>query len=175
MGVVSVGSLLRARTRDPDGNEVGTFNAQTRPTDTQVGDLLAVAVGDLASDTGLEIPEAFWVQAGNVATYKAAMLVELSYFPEQVAAGRSPYEQIRELYLEALASLKTALTATGAVLPGEAALLPDPPSYSFPLESTLDHILGPVPGGYRTTPETSSGGQPLQGVLTHLQGVLWYG
>lgn len=144
----SVGSLLRARTRDTNGNEIGTFDATTRPTGDQVLSLINDAVEDLASSVGSDLPEAFWTKAATVAHYKTAMLVELSYFPEQVATGRSPYEQLRQLYAEALASLKAGLTEAGASVPGDAAGAPSPPSFGFPSCSTLDSVLGPPLGSY---------------------------
>lgn len=145
VSVETVGSVLRARTRDTQGNEVGTFTAETRPTGDQVNSLIGNAVGDLASAVGADLPQPLWGQAAAAATYKAAMLVELSYFPEQVAQGRSPYAQLKDLYDEALASLKVAI---GGDAPGEAPGAPSPPDYAFPLVSTLDAVLGPIPGGY---------------------------
>lgn len=148
VSVAAVGSVLRARTRDTQGNEVGTFTADTRPTADQVTLLLNTAVGDLAAAVGTDLPEKLWPQAAVVAAYKGAMLVELSYFPEQVATGRSPYEQIRELYLEALRSLTASIDDAGGHVPGGAPGVPEEPVYAFPLASTLDVVLGPPPGGY---------------------------
>lgn len=141
----AVGSILRARTRDTQGNEVGTFTPDTRPTGEQVDGLIYTAASDVSAVVGAELPEDLWSAAYAVASYRSAMLVELSYFPEQVATGRSPYEQLRDLYNESLASLLSRATGT---LPGETGGAASPPSYAFPLISTLDVILGPVPGGY---------------------------
>lgn len=147
-GVEAVGAILRARTRDTNGNEVGTFSTETRPTQEQVEGLIYVAVSDLASCVGPDIEEQYWEQAAVIVSYKVAMLVELSYFPEQVATGRSPYEQLKELYTDALACLKAAVLGGGTGLPGDPSSLPGEPSYCFPVANTLDHVLGPVPGGY---------------------------
>lgn len=144
-GVPAVGSILRARTRDTQGNELGTFTPDTRPTADQVLSLINTATGDLAAAVGADLDESLWAQAAVVASYKAAMLVELSYFPEQVATGRSPYEQLRALYLEALAALTSAVGGEAPGVPGGTV---DPPVYSFPVVSTLDAVLGPLPGGY---------------------------
>jgi hypothetical protein len=143
VGVDAVGSLLRARTRDTQGNEVGTFTGDTRPTDTQVSHLINTSLGDVSSVVGVDLLEGFWAQAAAVVSYRAAMLTELSYFPEQVATGRSPYEQLRDLYTESIKNLRLAVSVTGQA-PGE----PSPPSYAFPRANTLDVLLGPVPGGY---------------------------
>lgn len=147
----AVGSILRARTRDTQGNEVGTFNAFTRPNDDQVDGLIITAARDVSAAVGIDLPEVLWEAGGIVASYRAAMLVELSYFPEQVATGRSPYEQLRALYEESLLSLLARVKGDPPGVtpaPGNPSAPPSPPSYDFPLVSTLDYILGPVPGGY---------------------------
>lgn len=143
--VDAVGTLLRARTRNTQGVEVGTFDEDTRPTEDQVLSLINTAVEDLASVVGTELGESLWSRAATVTTYKVAMLVELSYFPEQVSRGNSPYEQLRDLYTE---SLKNFLKAAAAEAPGQAPGDVEAPCYAFPLPSVLDHVLGPVPGGY---------------------------
>ena len=146
--VAGVGAILRSRTRDTSGTEIGTFDDTTRPTEDQVLSLINEAVLGLVSAVGDDIPEQFWQQAGSVATYKTCMLVELSYFPEQIVAGRSLYDPLKELHKEALDGLRAALNEYGKNVPGEASGAPSPPSYSFPLGSTLDVVLGPLPGGY---------------------------
>lgn len=107
--------------------------------------MVSVAANDVAAAVGSEIPEDLWSIADSVTSYRAAMLIELSYFPEQVAAGRSPYEQIKALYTE---SLKNLLARSTGDVPGGEAGAPSPPSYAFPLTNTLDYALGPTPGGY---------------------------
>lgn len=146
--VGAVGALLRARTRDSHGNELGTFTADTRPTEDQVSGLLTSAAGDLSSAVGADLPQAVWQSAFTTAMYKAALLVELSYFPEQVASGRSPYEQIEELHEKALKNLRAAVEASGGDVPGGAPGVPEAPAYSFPGASSLDALLGAAPGGY---------------------------
>jgi hypothetical protein len=157
--VGAVGALLRARTRDSQGNEVGTFTADTRPTEEQVLGLITSAAGDLSSAAGADLPEAVWHSAFTAAAYKTAMLVELSYFPEQVANGRSPYEQMESLHKEALKNLKAAVEYSGGDVPGGAPGVPEAPIYSFPGASSLDALLGASPGGYDVP---NSGGRYYQ-------------
>lgn len=154
--ISSVGAILRARTRDTNSNEVGTFTAQTRPTGDQVLSMLSAAAEDLASAVGTEdLPVTALRAARTVVTYRAAMLVELSYFPEQVAAGRSPYAQLSELYAETLATLRNALEQDGVNVPdpvtpgagGGATLNPDPPSWAFPVTSLDPYYIQPWSGG----------------------------
>src|SRR5207244_4319034 len=47
-----VGALIRARTKDVNGNEVGTFNEDTRPTGALVEIIIDAAVADLIARVG---------------------------------------------------------------------------------------------------------------------------
>jgi len=153
--VASVGALLRARTRDTNGNEIGTFTEQTRPTGDQVLSLIRTAVGDLSSAVGSDLAETFHVAAQQLAVYRAAALIELSFYPEQVALGRSPYAQILALYNDALAALRLAIEDAGGEVPGdpggEAGGVPTPkaPEWAFPVrDAPLDYVLGYPLGVY---------------------------
>jgi hypothetical protein len=102
--VDDVAELLRARTKDSAGNEVGTFDDDTRPTADQVEQHIDTAYALVSTrippldDLPADLLPAF---AGLVA-YRAAMRIEKAYFPEQVQSGRSPYEQLRQEYLDDL-------------------------------------------------------------------------
>lgn len=99
--VADVGAVLRARTVDAVGNELGTFTDSTRPTDTEVTLLIGQAMTEVQAEHGDPDvpadadPSQLYGVLKREATLTAAMQVELTYFPEQVAAGRSPYEAIR--------------------------------------------------------------------------------
>lgn len=104
--LADVGALLRARTKDTNGNELGTFTADTRPTADEVTNLINKAVSRLAGRIGTDPCNAELVEdAQGVAGLYAAMLVELSYFPEQIKTGQSPYTQLKELYDDDVKSL----------------------------------------------------------------------
>lgn len=96
--ISDIGSILRARTKDVNGKELGTFTADTRPTGEEVTNLILTATGDIVDEHGANLPPDLWPQARRLSALGTAMLVELSYFPEQVATGRSPYEQLKALY-----------------------------------------------------------------------------
>lgn len=139
----SVGSILRARTRDSNGNELGTFTSATRPTDKQVLRLIDTAVNDINLVLeGKDLPEAYWPVGHTLSSYRAACLVELSYFPEQITAGRSPYEQLKTLWDDGVAGLKAALSLD--VGPGGSATVPAPvgsfPALDVPLELALGSL-----------------------------------
>jgi hypothetical protein len=125
--VADVGALLRARTKTASGSEAGTFTTETRPTADQVTALISTAAQDLVEVTGADIPESVWGSAKTAVIYRTAMLIELSYFPEQVATDRSAYPNYEKLWSEKLITLGEAvLQAGGGDLPGavDDALLP---------------------------------------------------
>jgi hypothetical protein len=82
--VDSVAQILRARTKDDQGQELGTFTAATRPTDVQVSGLIATAQADVIAQTGPLLGVLTQEAARSAVAMRTAMLVELSYFPEQV-------------------------------------------------------------------------------------------
>lgn len=106
----AVAALLHARTMDRDGNELGVFGDNTRPTGAQAAALAAQAAGDVAARIGYGLlADPLSGLATNVAAIRAAMLIELSYFPEQSAGDQSPYEQLRALYEQQLGFLSDAV------------------------------------------------------------------
>ena len=124
-----VARLLRARTKDSHGQEVGDWTADTRPTPEEVADLIDQAVGDVLAQLGpLYVVDATAEQpvlstlvtpaARTLVTLRAAMFVELSYFPEQVNSNRSAYEEYKRLYDDGLAALVGDGSGDGGVLPG---------------------------------------------------------
>jgi len=103
--VQQVADLLISRTKDKYGAEVGTFNANTRPTDTQVENLIATLIERVADMIGDDIPEALWDDAMGVVAERVAMQIEVSYYSEQVATSRSPFTQLEKNYETDLARL----------------------------------------------------------------------
>ena len=113
-----VGSLIRSRTTDKGGNEIGSFNSDTQPNATQVNENIQDVVQELYSVFGADIPDSPNTDDPDVlrrsalrcACYGAAALVELSHFPEQVAAGRSPYKAYDERYQQAMKRISKAIS-----------------------------------------------------------------
>jgi hypothetical protein len=93
--VDDIGALLRTRTKDKYGSEVGTFNADTRPTDEDVLILIQAAYDTVVALSDTDIPKACWHSARTCIAIKAAMLVELSYWPDQIPLNQSPYAALR--------------------------------------------------------------------------------
>jgi hypothetical protein len=113
-----VARLLRARTKariatgplGNTGNELGEFTGDTRPTGDQVDALIMDAASSVAARVGLAIPtEHEWI-ARRVVAIRTAMLIELSYFPEQTDGDNTIYQRLSDLYDETLSSLEGVLT-----------------------------------------------------------------
>jgi hypothetical protein len=139
VGVDEVGALLRARTKDTLGNEIGTFTPDTRPTDTQVTNLIVQATGHVKARIGGELCESgraagLEADANRLIALYAAMLVELSYFPEQVERDHSPYSRFKALWDEGIASL----IENERLLCGDDEMGRGRPAYSF--DTQVDDI-----------------------------------
>lgn len=113
--VDEVALLLRARTKDSDGREVGTFDDDTRPTSEQVEEQITAAMNLVVTRLPPwdKLPENYQPTVATIVAYRAALRIEKSYFPEQVASDRSAYEQLRQEYLDELSALTDALQAGG--------------------------------------------------------------
>lgn len=107
-----VATLLRARTKDSNGLEAGVFNGDTRPTDTQVDDIVLHAADEVYAEVGaFDSIQTVPLQnaAIRLVALKAAMLIELSFFPEQTTGDRSAFDNMRELYEANLPRLVKAI------------------------------------------------------------------
>lgn len=104
--VDDVAALLRARTKDLDGREVGTFNANTRPTDTEAQRIIDMACAEVAGISG-DVGARCEPLASSLATIRAAMWIEISHWPEQIPTGRSVYQALADQYTAGLADLRT--------------------------------------------------------------------
>lgn len=93
--VSEVAALLRARTKDSNGNELGTFNDSTRPTGTEAQVLIAQAAAEVAMRVGPAPPADLLAVTRFAVALRAATLIESSYFPEQINAESSAYTTMR--------------------------------------------------------------------------------
>lgn len=104
-----VATLLRARTKDLDGNEVGVFNDYTRPTAAEVDRIIAMAYAEISALAGASIGDRCAGTARWLTTLRAAMWVELSYWPEQVRSDRSVYAELAEQWTTGLPQLRECI------------------------------------------------------------------
>jgi hypothetical protein len=111
-----VAALLRSRTKDDAGRELGVWSDATRPTLPEVEHLIAFAAAQATDADGPLIACAPLCR--NVIALHTACLVELSYFPEQVRSDRSPYSELRELLADAVTGFDACKRSGSADDPG---------------------------------------------------------
>lgn len=130
-----VAALIRARTKIIGGAEVGDFNTQTRPTDAEAIFLIGYAEDDVLGKVQPVTTPGSEYEArvrGAIALY-AAILIELSFFPEQVNSGRSPAPMLKELYESRIKAL-IAEGETGEPQGEGDTDGPADPAWAFPVE-----------------------------------------
>lgn len=95
-----VAALLTARTKDSQGQELGEWTDDTRPTSDQVQTRIDIARALVKQGLG-PIPAKCQEGAETVVALLAALLCEAAFWPEQTVNNQSTYERLRELYLQA--------------------------------------------------------------------------
>lgn len=97
-----VGSILRARTRsDETGAESGTFSAGTRPTSTEVLELMEQAKAEVIVHCPADLttlPERLRALARRMVALRTAMFIELSLYPDQTVESDSVYDKLDRDY-----------------------------------------------------------------------------
>lgn len=139
--VQDVANYLRARTRGPSGAEIGTFTDDTVPTDDQVDGLIDAA-GPFVTGALGEVPEACQVGARSLWALKAAEMIEISYYPEQLAPGGT-VSALRALYADLLISVQSCVSGGGGG--GE-------DGDSTPPQSCFYDLCGAEPAGFGVPP-----------------------
>lgn len=104
--VADVGALLFARTKE-EMTRVGTFTDDTQPTGDQVTSLIARARRRVAMSAG-PIGERFYDDARELTAIYAGMLIERSYFPEEIGDTGSLYQELKADFETGLAALIAA-------------------------------------------------------------------
>ncbi len=117
-----VAAVLTARTFNTSSTEEGGFTGDTRPTAEQA-EVLIERAGDevrarLGQDIDEEKDETSFLYAKQLVAIRAAMWVELSYFPEETTADDSAYEALRVAFESGLATLVDSLADTSATKKG---------------------------------------------------------
>lgn len=105
--VADVASHIRSRTRGKDGDELGTFTDTTSPTDAQVRRSIDDAMPYVLNSLQVtSIPLALYDCANKMTALKAAELIEVSYFGEQLTPGGT-VDRLRALYKDLIPALLT--------------------------------------------------------------------
>jgi hypothetical protein len=112
----NVAALLRARTKDLDGQELGDFTDNTRPTGPEVDTIIAMAYDEVTGRAGANLRPRCAALAFMLVVIRAAMWVEGSYWPEQVRSDRSIFAELAEQYNNGLTTLDTCVAGN---LPGD--------------------------------------------------------
>jgi hypothetical protein len=132
-----VGALLRARTRDSSGNELGTFTADTRPTNLEVDQLIDQGNDDVRAELPETVSPQLVERVKSLMALATALRIEISYFPDQVASGRSPFEQYRTLYRDGLRAVAAAVQGNQPGGPTRIHSMPLATTYGIPESSRL--------------------------------------
>jgi hypothetical protein len=109
-----VAAILRARTKDLTGVEVGDFTADTRPTHDEVQKLIGQAYAEVTGQSGAYLHPLCAGAATALVVIRAAMWVELSYFPEQVRSDRSVYQELADQYTAGIPGLIACVEGNSA-------------------------------------------------------------
>jgi hypothetical protein len=122
--VQEVASWIRTRTMNNNQQYEGTFTEETQPTDEQAETIISLATAHVASRVG-EVGELcsdyLTSQARNLSSLYAALVIELSYFPEQVGTNRSPYDNLKELFDSGIKELREGVKENCGDVPGDEA------------------------------------------------------
>jgi hypothetical protein len=103
-----VATLERTRIVDPGGGDPGTFTADTHPTAAEVEKLIDAAIDDVMVLIPYAIDPRHYEQVRNAVTLYSAVLVESSYFREQMEEGSVAL--YREMYEATIASINARAT-----------------------------------------------------------------
>lgn len=141
--VDDVAAWIRSRTKDSNGNELGTFTDDTRPTAAQVEEAIGDAVVLLHKRVGVIGPGMCTSLAQGVVAIGAAYQIEVSYFAEQARRDMSPLPYLATQYDEALQGLYDCVAGNLPDSPD-----PDDPDAQSVRFGTLDCISGTVSGYY---------------------------
>ena len=111
-----VAAILRARTKDLAGIEIGDFTDDTRPTGAEVVRLIDLAYNEVTGAAGMYLAPRCAGLATSLIVVRTAMWVEGSYWPEQVRSDRSIYAELSEQYA---AGMPVLMECAAGNLPGD--------------------------------------------------------
>jgi hypothetical protein len=106
--LADVAALESTRTIDDTATELGTFTADTRPTDTQVTGLIAQATHDVLASLRPTFPASYYPIVRNAIALYTAILIEGSFYREQLNEGSA--QLYRQLFTAEIAGLQSATT-----------------------------------------------------------------
>lgn len=99
--VADVALHLLARTRMDNGGLAKTFTSETTPTDVDVLGIIQQQTRLIRPRLGA-VPDALADSATALAALKCALVVERSYFIEQIGTDMSPYKSLMAEFMDGL-------------------------------------------------------------------------
>lgn len=137
--LTDVGAILRARTRNDEGVELGTFTADTRPTGTEVDAFIAQATAEVRLRLPADIPADLEPFVKRLIAIRSAMFAELSFDPDRTDET-SAYDRLGEMFESGMQALLGSLDDRGEDVDAGgrmvSATVVSP--YSGPADSLLD-------------------------------------
>jgi hypothetical protein len=111
-----VAALERTRTFDDNGDDQGTFNGNTKPSDTDVDKLIEQAIEDIYGELPIAVDPTHYPTIKRAVTLHAAVLVEGSFFRDDV--NTDAVNLYRGLAKDALAGVekRTAIEEVAGVV-----------------------------------------------------------
>jgi hypothetical protein len=106
--VDEVAALERTRTIEDSGDEVLTFDSGTRPSDTEVQDLIDQAVPAVCGRLRAAFPISYYDDVKHLVCLYTAILIEGSYFREQVSS-EGAMSVWRSLFADALTGIQSSI------------------------------------------------------------------
>jgi hypothetical protein len=139
-----IAAIIRARLKNRLSGEDVTWSDSTRPTAAQVRELIPVASVDILPCIGdpTALPVKYHDAVSAVVAIRTAMLIELGFFPEQVAADRSAYNEYVTFYTMA----KSSICQVMADDPEVSGITMDLPVGNFPEYGWVWYDFGEVMG-----------------------------
>lgn len=142
--VDQVGTVLRARTADANGNELGTFTEDTRPTDDEVTSYIEDAVAELTVRLPDELTETQQAFGKRLAAIRAAMFVEISLHPDSDANDGSAYARLEKIFDSGWAALSGRIE-DGEGFDGRLVSVPLETPYTGPADLSYLDFPWPLP------------------------------
>lgn len=139
-----VGAILRARTAVM-GTEKGTFDDTTRPTGTEVDELVDMAVAELALLLPDNIPDRYLLFAQRLVALRTAMAIEISYDPDRLEADSTAYDRLKDMYDSGLRALLDGIADRDQGVTRRIASIPVVSPTLAPYHDELRELIAPDP------------------------------
>lgn len=149
--VADVATHLNNRTQERGtGTLLGTFTSETSPTEVKVETIITTALREVSAVLGADIPDsldpddpdALREMAKSIVSLDAAMIIESSFYSQQIETGRSNYGAMERRFKYLMTSAASAIEeAGGRTTPGSEGGDMRPTGYMKPSFDFGDHRM----------------------------------